>query len=106
MVDDYKWFASNNKMNLKTQECVTAFKDWLRKDAGDSISTCKTKLAHVKKFLHIAFKENVYVNFFKGKQEPVNPHECYKEADIIQLIEHLRDYSDHKFQRKEYSKRV
>ena len=70
-------------MNLKTQECVTAFKDWLRNDKGDSINTCKTKLAHVKKYLDIAYKEKVYVNFFKGKKEQVNPHECYKEGDII-----------------------
>ena len=79
-------------MNLKTQECVTAFKNWLRDDKGDSINTCKTKLAHVKKFLLVAHKENVYVNFFKGQDEKVNPHECYRESDIIELIEQLRDH--------------
>ena len=68
MVTDYKWFAAYYKMNLKSQECVTAFKNWLRDDKGDSVSTCKTKLAHVKKFLQIAYEKNVYVNFFKGRK--------------------------------------
>jgi hypothetical protein len=94
VVSDYKWFASNNKKNITTQECVTHFKNWLEKDKGDSINTCRTKLAHVKKYLNIAYEKNVNVNFFRGKKKPVNPHDCYKEADIMQLIEYLRGYSD------------
>ena len=70
-------------MNCRSQECVTAYKNWLRNDKGDSISTCKNKLAHVRKFLEVAYKEKVYVNFFKGQKEQVNPHKCYEEAEII-----------------------
>ena len=57
----------------------------------------KSYLGHVKKFLEVAYEKKVYVNFFKGVKEPVNEHESYKEADILELIKVLRDYSDAKF---------
>jgi len=53
-------------MNMRSQDCVTAYKNWLRNEKGDSINTCKNKLSHVKKFLEVAYKEKVYINFFKG----------------------------------------
>lgn len=70
-------------MNFASQECVTAYKDCLINEEKQAIGTCKTKLSHVKKYLDIAHKEKVYTNFFKGRNEQVNPHEAYKEEDVL-----------------------
>ena len=84
-------------MNLTSQACVTAYKDCLRNEEKQAIGTCTTKLSHVKKYLDVAHKEKVYTNFFKGQDDQVNPHEFYKEEDVLQLIEALKDFNKGKY---------
>jgi len=56
------------------QESVTAYKDWLKDNENQAISTITAKLSHVKKYLDVAYGKKVYANFFKGRVEPKNPH--------------------------------
>ena len=46
----------------------------------------KKKLAFVKTWLKKAHGKEVYISFFKGRNEQVRPHEAYDEEDIYDLI--------------------
>ena len=54
----------------------------------------KKKLAFVKTWLKKAHGKEVYISFFKGRNEQVRPHEAYDEEDIYDLVQALRDKAE------------
>ena len=57
---------------------------------GGAPGTIKTYLAHVRKWIEVAYEKKIKIGLPKNFDYQVNPHEAYPEHDVLQLIHELR----------------
>ncbi len=57
---------------------------------GGAPGTIRTNLAHVRKWIEVAYGNKIQIRLPKSFNYLVNPHKAYPEPDVLELIHELR----------------
>ena len=93
-LSEYTRFTESRNLEFVNNNSIFEFKEWLEKDRNLAIKTITGMLNDVKIYLKVAWNFSAYINFYKGRTELRNPHESYKEEDVMQLINELMKRRD------------